>query len=132
MTKYKVDSNSTVTSIKNAIRGEVVDFIIDSLKAQYGEDAVFYIRTGSETSPKTELCVEVSEVEADGNVVPVYAPIGTTIKSFVESVGPKKTTPAFDVEAARQAYEDHLEAMAEKEAAKAAKKKTKESDDNSF
>ena len=127
MAKYVVNKETTATTVKKSVRNDVMNFIIDSLKGQYGDEAVFWIRTGV-TSPKTELCVKAGEAEVDGNTVPVYVTVGVAAKSFVESVGPKKTTPAFDVNAAVKAYEDHMDAMAEKEAARIAKKKSKTED----
>ena len=131
MANFTVSKETTATTIKTAVRNEVIDFIIEALKGQYGDDAVFWTRTDG-ASPKNELVVEASEVDVDGNVVPVYASVSVSAKAFVESVGPKKTTPAFDAEAAKQRYESHAEEMAAKEAEKAKKKTSKESTDESF
>ena len=128
---HTMDKQNTQTTIKAAVRNEVIDFIIEALKGQYGEDAVFWTRTEG-ASPKNELIVEASEVDVDGNVVPIFASVSVSAKAFAESVGPKKTTPAWDSVAAKQRYEDYIVEKAEKEADKAKKKASKESADESF
>lgn len=125
MSKYTVDKSNTATNVKNAVKAEVTDVIIAALKATYGEDNVFFVRTGNGESKKNELAVITGMADVDGAEVPVCATVNAASKDFTTRVGTKKTFEAFDVYAAKEAYEAYLGEKAEKEAEKAAKKAKK-------
>lgn len=125
MSKYVINKETTPTTVKNSVKAEVTDVIIAALKATYGEDNVFFVRTGNGESKKNELAVITGMADVDGTEVPVCATVNASAKDPVERVGVKKTFEAFDIYAAKEAYEAYLEEKAEKEAEKAAKKAKK-------
>lgn len=130
MATYVLDKDTTATKIKNEAKASVIEVITAALKAEYGEDNVFWVRTGKDKSMKNELAVIVGTADVKGEEKPICVTVTGTAKDFTERVGAKKTYETFDFEAARQTYEDYLDEKAEKEAEAAAKKAAKIEKDN--
>ena len=128
MAKYVINKENTTTNVKNAVRKEVMDVVIEALKSTYGEENVFFVRTGTATSPKTELAVVTGYAEVDGAEVPVCATVNASAKDAVRREGNKRSYEAFDVWEAKSKYEDYLVEKEEKEAAKKAAKAKKSED----
>ena len=124
MADFTISKDTSVKNVKDAVKAEVMQVIVDALVAAYGEENVGYVRTGSGESKKTELAVRAKTVDLGEFEAPVCVTVNGAAKDFTDRKTDKKTFNAFDYEAARLAYENYLEEKAAK-AADAAEKKAK-------
>ena len=114
------------TKIKAEAKAWATETIIAALAEILGAENVGMVRTGTGTSQKNEIGAVVGTVEVDGAEVPVAVTINVAAKPYTDSpVTAKRQYDAFDFAAARQAYEDHLDSKAAKDAERAAAKEKK-------
>lgn len=138
----EISKENTVSKIKSEIKTDITAFLITALQAEYGEDSVGMVRTGS-TSKTNEIGVVVGKAtNTDGTENPICITINPTVKEFANRKTDKRTYTAFDFDAARDAYDVYIAEKADKEAEAAktkaeniardeAKRKAKEEESNS-
>lgn len=124
MARFNVTKDYTANKIKTDVKAEAMDVIFAALVAQYGEDNVAWVRTGS-SSKTNEIAAVIGTAEVDGAEVPVCFTVNASAKDFVDRKTDKKTFQAFDFSAAKAEYEDYVTEKADKDAAKAKAKADK-------
>lgn len=125
MANYTIDKTTTLTKVKAAARAEVMEVIMAALIANYGEDNVGMIRTGSGNSEKNDLGIRVGTVTEGSEVYDLCVSTNASAKEPMDRKTAKKSYAAFDFEAARNAYESYLIDKAASEKEKAEKKEKK-------
>lgn len=107
-----------------AAKAKLTEIIMAALVAEFGEDNVAMIRTGS--SPTNEIGVRMGTLtEIDGFEYELCAAVNPTIKGHKEKVTKNYTVPPFDFEDARKAYTTDVAKKAADKVAKAEEKEKK-------
>lgn len=123
---YTLDNNTSVTKVKAAAKVDMVNFLIEALVKEFGEDAVGMVRTVSPAGAGTnEIGVVVGNVDKSGETLPLVLTINATVKEFENRSTAKKTYAAYDFASARQCYDNYISDKADKDADKAKKKAEK-------
>ena len=106
-------------------KAELTKIVMNALIAEFGEENVAMVRTGS-TSQINEIGVKIGTItDADGFTYDFCATVNPTIKGFKERVTKRYTVEAFDFDSVRQAYIDDIMAKVEEKEAKAEAKAKK-------
>lgn len=123
MENVKIEKNgeNTQTKVKAKAKAEVWDVILKALAAEYGEDKVSVVRTGTVQKGTNEICAIVGDAETEAGIVPICVGINPTVKQIETVKSAKKTIEAFNFPEAKALYEAKVKDTEEKEAAKAAK-----------
>ena len=124
MINFTQDASTTNNQMKTVIKQKMVEFFIETLTEQFGEENVHMLRTGS-NSLTNEIGFKVSLTDSDGFPQDVVVTIDPKIKNWFETVRSKQPVPAFDFEEAATAYDDYVIAKENTKAANARKKKEK-------
>ena len=124
MINFTQDASTTNNQMKTIIKQKMVEFFIETLTEQFGEENVHMLRTGS-NSLTNEIGFKVSLTDSDGFPQDVVVTIDPKIKNWFETVRSKQPVPAFDFEEAATAYDDYVVAKENTKAANARKKKEK-------
>ena len=119
MADFTISKDTTIKNVKDAVKAEVMQVIVDALIAAYGEENVAYVLTGSGQTKKKELAVRAKTVDTGDFEVPVCVAITGACKDFTDRKTDKREFVAFDFDEAKAAYEAKLEADEEKAVAKA-------------
>lgn len=107
MAKYVINKDNSTTAIKAKAKADVLDIITKALVAEFGEENVGMVRTGSSTQTN-ELGFIVGTVEKEGYEYDLVFTVNPTCKEFEGRKTAKKVYEAFDFEEARQEYELYL------------------------
>ena len=118
---YTVDKNTTATKIRLSAKAEYVEKLLEILRAEYGEENVAMVRTGN-TTKVNEIAVLADVVTENGTEKGLVFTVNPVVRPWNDVTNKRGTTPAFDFEKAKQAYEDYV---SEKEQEKIDKKKKK-------
>lgn len=110
-----------LSEIKEAIRVEAFDSVIEAMKAKYGEENVTIVS-------KSEVAVAVLLIEMeDGFTVEACVTFSPTVKDYKERQGAKKFFPEYDREFEGSQWQKKVEQDAKEKAEKEEKaKKNKE------
>lgn len=121
MMNVVISKDFGVGKAQAAAKAKLTEIIINALVAEFGEDNVAMVRTGS--SPTNEIGVRMGTItDEDGFSHDFCATVNPTVKGHKEKVTKKYTVPPFDFEDARKAYTDDVaKKIADKEAAAIAK-----------
>ena len=118
---YTVDKNTTATKIRLSAKAEYVEKLLEILGAEYGEENVAMVRTGN-TTKVNEIAVLADVVTENGTEKGLVFTVNPVVRPWNDVTNKRGTTPAFDFEKAKQAYEDYV---SEKEQEKIDKEKKK-------
>lgn len=118
---YTVDKNTTATKIRLSAKAEYVEKLLEILRAEYGEENVAMVRTGN-TTKVNEIAVLADVVTENGTEKGLVFTVNPVVRPWNDVTNKRGTTPAFDFEKAKQAYEDYV---SEKEQEKIDKEKKK-------
>ena len=118
---YTVDKNTTATKIRLSAKAEYVEKLLKILRAEYGEENVAMVRTGN-TTKVNEIAVLADVVTENGTEKGLVFTVNPVVRPWNDVTNKRGTTPAFDFEKAKQAYEDYV---SEKEQEKIDKEKKK-------
>lgn len=124
MINFTQDASTTNNQMKTVIKQKMVEFFIETLTEQFGEENVHMLRAGS-NSLTNEIGFKVPLTDSDGFPQDVVVTIDPKIKNWFETVRSKQPVPAFDFEEAATAYDDYVVAKENTKAANARKKKEK-------
>jgi predicted RNA-binding protein with RPS1 domain len=124
MENLVLSKEMTISKAKDLARKEVMEVILTALAETYGEDNVGWVRTG-ESSPKNEIGVKVTTVSDNGEIYDLCVTTNSSAKEPMDRSTAKKTYVAFDFAAARQTFNDYIEAKAASDKEKADKKAAK-------
>lgn len=107
------------TTAKAVMRARIYEVIAAALRAEFGEDAVEWLRTPvSPTRDENVLGVKPADISEDGGVFDGMFTLGLTAKEWADRVGTKATKAAFDWDTYAQKYAQWAEAEAVKQAEK--------------
>lgn len=118
---YTVDKNTTATKIRLSAKAEYVEKLLEILRAEYGEENVAMVRTGN-TTKVNEIAVLADVVTENGTEKGLVFTVNPVVRPWNDVTNKRGTTPAFDFEKAKQAYENYV---SEKEQEKIDKEKKK-------
>lgn len=118
---YTVDKNTTATKIRLSAKAEYVEKLLEILRAEYGEENVAMVRTGN-TTKVNEIAVLADVVTENGTEKGLVFTVNPVVRPWNDVSNKRGTTPAFDFEKAKQAYENYV---SEKEQEKIDKEKKK-------
>ena len=118
---YTVDKNTSATKIRLSAKAEYVEKLLEILGAEYGEENVAMVRTGN-TTKVNEIAVLADVVTENGTEKGLVFTVNPVVRPWNDVTNKRGTTPAFDFEKAKQAYENYV---SEKEQEKIDKEKKK-------
>lgn len=121
MMNFTITKDFGVTKAQATAKARITEIIMNALIAEYGEDNVAMVRTGSSTQVN-EIGVRVGTITVDGFEFDFCSTLNPTMKSYKEKVTKRYTVEAFDFDTAKQNYADYIEAK-ENEAKEKEKKK---------
>ena len=118
---YTVDKNTTATKIRLSAKSDYMEKLLEMLGAEFGVDNVAMVRTGN-TTKVNEIAVVADTVVENGTEKELVFTVNPVVRPWNDVSNKSATTPAFDFEKAKQAYEDYV---SEKEQEKIDKEKKK-------
>lgn len=118
---YNVDKNTSATKIRLSAKAEYVEKLLEILGTEYGEENVAMVRTGN-TTKVNEIAVLADVVTENGTEKGLVFTVNPVVRPWNDVTNKRGTTPAFDFEKAKQAYENYV---SEKEQEKIDKEKKK-------
>lgn len=118
---YTVDKNTTATKIRLSAKSDYMEKLLEMLGAEYGEENVAMVRTGK-TTKVNEIAVVADTVVENGVEKQLVFTVNPAVHPWNDVSNKMGTTPAFDFEKAKQAYENYV---SEKEQEKIDKEKKK-------
>lgn len=118
---YNVDKNTSATKVRLSAKAEYVEKLLEILGAEYGEENVAMVRTGN-TTKVNEIAVLADVVTENGTEKGLVFTVNPVVRPWNDVTNKRGTTPAFDFEKAKQAYENYV---SEKEQEKIDKEKKK-------
>ena len=112
---FTISKNTTANSIKTEVKATVVEFLINALKENYGEDNVKMLRTGKNSKTNEIGFIFGEATDENGEVNPIVITLNPSVKEFSNHTSDKgKVYEPFDFFAAAADYEDYLAEKAEK------------------